>query len=376
MQDCDIVIVGGGFFGCCLALCLSGVADRIVVLEAEDELMERASRVNQARVHGGFHYPRSFTTALRSRFLQERFAQNFTAAIVSDFTMLYAIAARRSKVSASRFEHTFKAIDAPFAKAPQHLRALFDDKLIEDVFTCREHAFDFAVLRNGLRDRLRKYGVSVMTGAQVETLEEHDDGAAVIFANGDAIRARMVFNVTYANINHILLSSKLATAPLKHELAEIALVRPPPEIEKLGITVMDGPFFSMMPYPHEQLYSLTHVRYTPHYSWSDRAGGKSPYDIARSIPHESRWRHMMQDAARYLPCMTDLEYRKSMFEVKTVMVKNEADDGRPILIHRSNAHSPIVSVMGAKIDNIYDLLEYLPSLDTRFAGVTDKRISE
>jgi glycine/D-amino acid oxidase-like deaminating enzyme len=105
--DYEVVVVGGGFYGCCLALFLRSVAARVILVEAEKGLLERASRVNQARVHGGFHYPRSFATALRSRVLQERFVRDFKDAVLADFDMLYAIATRRSKVSARRFARMF-----------------------------------------------------------------------------------------------------------------------------------------------------------------------------------------------------------------------------------------------------------------------------
>ena len=40
--------------------------DEVVLLERGPRLMDRASFTNQARVHNGYHYPRSFTTAYRS----------------------------------------------------------------------------------------------------------------------------------------------------------------------------------------------------------------------------------------------------------------------------------------------------------------------
>jgi hypothetical protein len=128
--------------------------------------------------------------------------------------------------------------------------------------------------------------------------------------------------------------------------------------------VMDGPFFSSMPYPTEKLYSLAHVRYTPHFSWVDSSKDLSPSQITDHLPKVSRWRHMVQDAKRFLPCMEGVRYRHSLFDVKTVLLKNELDDGRPILLHRHPESPRIYSVMGAKIDNIYDLFEVLPQINS------------
>jgi len=362
-NDYDAVIVGGGFYGCCLALFLRSVTPRILVIEAGSGLLERASRVNQARIHTGFHYPRSFTTAMRSRTLQERFTRDFAHAVVDDFDMLYAIAAHRSKVSASRFARMFDVIGAPFSHAPKQLRFLFDPGLIEDVFVCREFAFDWTALRDGLMEKLTANNVPVLMNETVDMAVCEEDRVTVRLGGGRELTANALFNVTYANINNLALCSGLAPLALKHELAEVALVEPPPELKNLAVTVMDGPFFSSMPFPAEKLYSLTHVRYTPHFSWVDSSQGLSPYQINDRLPKVSRWRHMIQDAARFLPCMQNVAYRHSLFDVKTVLVKNEQNDGRPILLHRHADGPRIFSVMGAKIDNIYDLFEALPQID-------------
>ena len=91
--------------------------------------------------------------------------------------------------------------------------------------------------------------------------------------------------------------------------------------------------------------------------------------LARMRP-ESRWRHMMEDARRYLPCMADVGYQRSLFDVKPVLVQNERDHGRPILLHRHPDAPCLISVMGAKIDNIYDLFEALQLADHRWADAS------
>ncbi|WDF72865.1 FAD-dependent oxidoreductase [Novosphingobium sp. KACC 22771] len=365
--DYDVVIIGGGFFGCALALFLRTIFDRILVLEERDALLTRASRVNQARVHTGFHYPRSFVTALRSRELSHRFSRDFSKAVVDDFQMLYAIASRRSKVSKARFLRMFEDMGAPIAPASVSDAALFDPELIEGVFACTEFAFDWSVLRDHMADRMARHGITLRHGQAAEKVEFREDACLVHLASGEVVSAPHVFNVTYGGLNRVLMNSGIEPLPLKYEWAELALVAPPPEMKGKAVTVMDGPFFSMMPYPSENLYSLTHVRYTPHMSWVDRQGGRPAYAVGDSLSTNTRWRHMMMDTRRYMPCAGDLEYVKSVFDVKTVLTRNERDDGRPILLHRHHRGPNFYSVMGGKIDNIYDLFDVMPALDPAFA---------
>ena len=368
-REYDFVVIGGGFYGCCLALILRSVSERILVLEAGEGLLERASRVNQARVHTGFHYPRSFLTALRSMVLHRRFAEDFPEAVIDDFEMLYAIAARRSKVSAGRFLRMFQNLGAPIRVARPEAAALFSRDLVEAVFEAREWAFDYRALRRHLVARLERQGVEIRTGAVASRLGPRAGGAVVEMGDGAEIRAGMVFNVTYSMINALLRDSGLDPLPLKHEFVEIALVKPPERVGRFGVTMMDGPFFSTMPYPAEGLHSLTHVRYTPHFSWTDETRRGGAYEIAAGLPRESRWRHMMMDARRFMPALGDLEWERSLFDVKTILTRNERNDGRPILFHRHSAAPSVISIMGGKIDNIYDLFDVLPGADPRFAKV-------
>lgn len=370
-QQYDYVIVGGGFYGCCLALYLRSISANVVVLEAGDKLLDRASRVNQARIHTGFHYPRSVLTAAKSKILYQRFTHDFPEAVVDDFQMLYAIARRRSKVSAKRFYRMFNDIDAPISKATPSQMALFDENMIEGAFSCTEMAFDYSVLRQLMTERLDAHGIELRRSCAVETLTETPHGVVLGLSDGCEIEARYTFNITYAQINQILSKANLPLAHLKHELAEIVLVKPPVELSNLGVTVMDGPFFSCMPYPADNLYSLTHVRYTPHESWIDQEGEDSPYDYFKKQRPKSRALNMIRDSQRYMPCLERTHYEKSIYDVKTVLIKNEHDDGRPILYQRKPPNSRIISILGGKIDNIYDLFYLIRKTDPEFAAAED-----
>lgn len=359
---CDVLVIGGGFFGCLLASEWARAGHKVILQEKEKDLLQRASYANQARVHNGYHYPRSVLTAWRSRVNFPRFVEEYSEAIVQDFDKLYAIPRAASKVTARQFRMFMERIGAPIQAAPLRLQRLFSSDLIEEVFLVKEFAFDAVKLKAACLRRMESAQVAHRCGAAVQRLERDAGGGLrshVRLADGQAqeIVARQVFNCTYSQINDVLAASGLPLIRLKHELAEMALIEPPEELARIGVTVMCGPFFSAMPFPARGLHTLSHVRYTPHCSWQDREGEYAPaHQLFAAAPKRTKFEHMLRDSARFLPCLRGAVYRDSLWEVKTILPQSEGDDSRPILFRRHEQMEGLVSVMGGKIDNIYDVL--------------------
>lgn len=358
------VVIGGGFYGCCLALLCKAAGHEVVVLEAGDDLLLRASYVNQARVHYGYHYPRSFLTAVRSALNFPRFVADFRPAIADGFAKLYAIASRGSKVTADQFYGLARKVGAPIRVAPQSQVELFDKDMIEQVFSVTEYAFDAAVLRRILREKLDEAGVPILFSVPATSIEQTGAGDLVVTTkSGEKLYADQVFVASYARINTLLRNSGLPQLPMKHEITELALVRHTSPLDRMGITVMDGPFFSTMPFPDRNVHSFSHVRYTPHRSWLDSETPQDPYQVLSDERLVSTWPLMCKDAQRYLPAVAKAAYINSLYEIKTILIQNEGNDGRPILLRRNYAGVPGLSVvMGGKIDNIYDILAALGDL--------------
>lgn len=360
----DAVVLGGGFYGCAIAIHLARQRRlrRVLVMESENALLTRASYHNQARVHNGYHYPRSFVTANRSRLNFPLFVRDWPSAVKGDFTKLYAVARRNSQVTARQFQRFCKEIGAPLEPAAADARALFDHSQIEAVFVAQEHVFDATALAQWARDELRAADVQVALGTKAtEVCTAKTAGLKVTAVTGgvrEEVQSRLVFNCTYSGLQQVRDGCDNTDIKLKHEIAEMALVQLRGELSRMGVTVMDGPFFSLMPFPPRQLHTLSHVRYTPHLYWQG-AQGIDPYDRLRSYPRESRADRMVRDAARYMPAILDAKYVDSLFEVKTLSSRNESDDGRPILFEKHDALPGYYCVLGSKIDNIYDVLERL-----------------
>ncbi|WP_454907817.1 FAD-dependent oxidoreductase [Variovorax gossypii] len=361
----DAVVIGGGFYGCALAVHLAKQRRlaRVLLVERESALMTRASYNNQARVHNGYHYPRSFVTAHRSRVNLPRFVRDWPDAVRKDFTKLYAIARRNSKVTARQFMRFCKEIGATLEPADLNHRRLFEERLIEDVYLAQEYAFDAAVLAHQAREELNECGVEVLlkTSARKILTVEDRELEVELEGNGEkskTIRCRWVFNCSYSGLNQLAGDFHGTSTRLKQEITELALMKMPSVLSGLGVTVMDGPFFSVMPFPAENLHSLSHVRYTPHMHWIDDFN-IDPYRRLEEYSQVTRVDRMVRDAARYMPAIRDAVYEKSLFEIKTVLVKNESDDGRPILFEMHREPKGMLSLLGGKIDNIYDALDIL-----------------
>ena len=267
------IIIGGGFYGCCLAIFFRDAGDEVVLLEAESQLLTRASYNNQARVHQGYHYPRSILTGkscvtsfpLFAEVFPDRGRQRFHQAVCHcagqqpghGRAVFRILPARRRTDSAKRRPAS---------------RTLFDRDLIEEVFQVQEYAFDAARLRELMQaafGRRRRSNAFRLHG-DVGRTAGGSGQLQVRLGKRPNARGRPGFQLHFADINSLLHRSGLPILDFRHELAEIALIRPPSEIAGLGITVMDGPFFSTMPFPAENLHSLTHVRYTPHKAWQAR----------------------------------------------------------------------------------------------------------
>lgn len=363
------VVIGGGFYGATIALYLKESLNfaEVTLIERERSILSRASFSNQARVHNGYHYPRSFTTAYRSRVNFPKFLADYEFAIVNDFEKLYAIPSRNSKITASQFYGFCKSIGADINAATDSQISLFDKKRIDQVFRVREYAFNTTLLKQHLAKRIESSGVKLLLNSTVTSVDSISDNELLthyISNNKEEVCiSNYLFNCTYSGINTLSSEGKTISSNIKHEITEMGLLQVPDELKSIGVTIMDGPFYSCMPFPSENMHTISHVRYTPHDSWIED-GSINPYKRISEYRKifESRVNRMVRDASLYMPSFSKAEHVKSLLEVKTVLLKNEMDDGRPILFERHHKYSNFYSILGSKIDNIYDVFEKLSEI--------------
>jgi len=353
------IVIGGGFYGAMLAERLALQGESVTLIEKENRLLARASAINQARVHQGYHYPRSILTGRRSQANYGLFVQDFSDAVQEDVDAYYAIARLGSKVTARQFQIFCERIHAPLQSAPAAIQKLFQPELIEAVFKVREAVFHVDKLRTLLDKRLTRAGVKVILNTRVDQAEKKPGEGWRVHLEGDlSLDSAQVYVCVYSELNRFLAASHLPMIALKQEVTEMALVELPAAFHRQAITLMCGPFFSILPFPSRVgLHTLSHVRYTPHAAWLEDPNRLSP--AIRGDWPETHFPYMVRDAARFVPRLAEAKHRQSLWEIKTVLPASEVDDSRPILFRRDHGGAGLTCILGGKIDNVYDMQKEL-----------------
>ena len=362
----DCVIFGAGLFGLHAARVELGRNKRVLLVEQDEAIFTRASSINQARVHLGYHYPRSLTTGLPSVEFFRRFCDEFSFAILHDIRKVYAIAKRNSFVTSRRFEAFCKSIDIPLRAID--LREYFKPDGIASAYETSEVVFDAAAIGHHLFRGVSKHqNFRAVFNATVLSAKTVDGVYTITMSNREVITAGEVINCTYGGINQIREAFHQEPFELKYELTELVLGRVPDQFRRVGITIMDGPFFSLMPWGDGRFHSLTAVQYTPHRtSWDqfstfpcmDRRPDCTPRavkncDSCPQQPASSRDR-MIQLSKKYLADDFRFEAVKSNFAIKTVLKRSEVDDSRPTIVERTPREPNFVTVLSGKINTIYE----------------------
>ena len=150
----DFIIIGGGIFGCYAALYLSGKGCRIALVEKEKKLFKKASIVNQARLHGGYHYPRSVATARMSDDNKQRFTEEHKDFIHFGFEKYYAVDKYGSLTDAVQFERFCKFIGIKCERVHGH--PLFGYERLEALYLTTEYSFDPVLIGEFYKQKIEK----------------------------------------------------------------------------------------------------------------------------------------------------------------------------------------------------------------------------
>lgn len=229
-----IRVIGAGFYGCHIAMSLIADGHDVTIHEAKNHIFGGASGSIPARIHQGFHYPRSKTTRDSCQKHMEQFIDRygqFTAAVPIN---LYAIAAEKSMVDYAQYKSTLE----------------------------REMSF--------LEVNPKDYGLQNVEGA-VLTTERHiiTDSVKKFFFKH--LKENLVLNST-AHVNDVYKDAYDCTIDCsfcafdslgidRYEPCVVGMLRGPTD---KAVTIMDGPFGSLYPWNEQKgLNSLSSALWSP-----------------------------------------------------------------------------------------------------------------
>lgn len=319
-------VVGAGIFGCTTAIELARAGVKVDLFERRPGILLAASRANQGRLHSGFHYPRSLSTAREVRDAAPGFRRRFPSAVGSPGGHYYLVA-DGSKTAGEKYLAVCDELELPYTVVDRHRLVRVDT--VELILRAESEAFiDLPALREVLRRELCEANVQVKTSTPVNP-------------PGLSSGYDVVVDATYG---------RMGVRPLRFELCEIALVRLGQHFASQSFVVMDGDYISLDPVPGSDLHMLYDVTNSVHHV-SDKPDDYPPEYVnlvdqglkRTTLTNVSR---MEQTLRRFVQGVGMPEYAGSLFTVRAVLPDVDDTDERPTLVE---AKGNLVTVLSGKI---------------------------
>lgn len=271
-----IRVLGGGWYGCSLAVALLADGHKVELHEKADRLFAGASGANPARLHRGFHYPRSGATRAACRDHYSEFMSTygrFTRAVPLN---IYAVAEADSLVDFATYQKVLEG-ETPFLVA--HDPAEFGLHNVEGALITGE--------RHIVIDRVREHFEDELAGHVCY-------GMAALIA--DDPRWDLTVDATFCALD--------AENVDRYEPCITALLEGPAD---RAVTIMDGPFPSVFPWDASRgLSSLTSASLTPFskacQTWLD---ARMVLDSLGVSAVEQRAELMLEQMAHFWPDVRD-----------------------------------------------------------------------
>lgn len=369
------IILGAGLYGLYSANYLRqrcSKSEKIIILECDPTPFRRATYINQARVHMGYHYPRSFSTAIKLAHYFNRFMEDYAFCVHTKFKQVYATSSSFSWTNAEQFRKFCS--NAQIRCDDINPEKYFKSGMCDGAFLTEEYTYDAQILKEFLLKEIsQSTNVEIHYNAKVDKIVQEGEYFRLTTTTNQVYRTDFLLNATYASTNQIIQMLGFEPFKIKYELCEIILCKVNDKLNDVGITVMDGPFFSIMPFGKTSYHSLTSVTFTPHITSYDTtpvfecqmrsASICSPEHLANCndcpAKPQSAWPYMSTLARKYLKEEYGFEYSGSLFSMKPILKASEIDDSRPTVIKIHSIGPTFISVLSGKINTVYDLDEVL-----------------
>lgn len=331
-----VAVIGGGIFGVMSALEISKKGYYVTIFEKESEIIKGASLVNQCRVHMGYHYPRDEKTAKDSLNARGPFEKQFGSKVVRKINNYYMVAKEGSFTNPNNFLKFCKKINLPYKISWPIGFEMHKEKISLSV-NVPEKIFDANRKRNFLNKQIEaSSNISLLKSAKVINLKQKDEDFQVEYEIGDIKKTEnfgAIVNATYSATNYINNFLNLPLDTYQYELCEVPVVRTP--WSGSGWSVIDGPFFGVMPFG----FSKDYLFYDVELSVLDRVIGKFP-EFKNTISYyddekkkKERFNKYKNKWGKWLKGLDECKHISSMYVTRIVLPNKDKTDTRPTTLN-------------------------------------------
>ena len=337
MTKQTVGIIGGGIFGILTALEVAKRGYTVIIFEKEKEIMMGASLVNHGRIHMGYHYPRDEKTVVQSLESKEPFEKFFGKSVVRKINNHYMVAKEGSMTNHHDFLSFCKKMNLPHKIAwPSGLKIAREKIAVSTKVP--ENILDANNMKSFLLKKITsESNITLLTNSEVVNLKKTNTGFSVSYRLGKKegiTNCAALVNATYGAINHINNMLRLPLQTFQYELCELPVTFVP-SWKDVGWMIMDGPFFSAMPFG----YSKNHLFYDVELSVLERIIGKFPnfkfginYYNARKKREERFNKYKEKWKSWIVGEIENWKHLYSMYVTRIVLHKTEKTDTRPTIV--------------------------------------------
>lgn len=325
-----IRVLGGGFYGCHVALHMRWLGHEVELHEIRDGIFKGASGSIPARIHQGFHYPRSRLTRAACLEHSEAFMGEYGRFTRGVPVNIYAIAADRSLVDFDQYVRTLEN-EIPFI--PIYDPEEYGLRNVEGAVLTGERHIVTDDVRTYFEDMLGPYLRLNTPPGEIDS-KEWDFTIDCTFCANDG-----------AGVD-------------RYEPCLVVLLKGPTDT---AITVMDGPFGSLYPWNETLgLSSLSSAKWTP-FSKSCKT-----WAAANDLLHTLHQRELMDQARGMIDDMLhfypSLMNKREIAELRTSIRAMPLSGADTRLVDVRKVGERVLRVRAGKIDAVIHAAETIEEM--------------
>jgi glycine/D-amino acid oxidase-like deaminating enzyme len=354
----DVAIVGCGIFGAEIAIRVKSLGLSVSVYEAKSDILSGASANNQNRLHLGFHYPRDLETGRQSIRGFDAFKNKYSECIQDGFLNAYFISNTKSLTTPSGYLKFCELLGAPYQ------RFSLDDFPLKVLgastgILCNEVVYDCSILRHLIWQALRRDHVQVELNKRVIKIKKSEGKYRLEFENGPPVIADTVINASYSDINRLTAQLAHTVTERLYEYTAVPIIQM--DIPRVGVTIMDGPFMTLLPYGRSDnflLYNVEHSIIAKNVATQIDPNWLTPEmaPFSRINKHQF-FEKMISLCSEFIPALENAKIKGFLEGPRMVLAHRDDTDTRPSMV--TNYDDSYYTVMAGKIDHCMWVAEEL-----------------